>query len=61
MVMDLLENTGKTKSRWLFSTVIGNYSSEYSKTTTIIHYRNDHYGNKSTNCRRKCHSVHSIP
>ena len=51
--MNLLENTEKIKSRWLFSTVIGNYGSEYSETTMIIHYCNDHYGNKCTNCCRK--------
>ena len=31
--MNLLENTGKTKSRWLFSTIIGDYGTEYSETT----------------------------
>ena len=53
MVMNLLENTEKTKSRWLFSTVIGDYGSEYSETTMIIHYHNDHYHNECTNCHSK--------
>ena len=30
--MNLTENTEKTKSRWFFSAVIGNYGNEYSKT-----------------------------
>ena len=33
MVMNLLENTGNTKLRQLFSTIIGDYGTEYSKTT----------------------------